>query len=197
MTVTLPTIGQDPWGGALNGALAKIMAGPLPDDRGMLGWAFPPFAAVQQNAIATGVLHLSRIDVHTATTISNIVTSIAVAGVTLTAGQNYLGLYNSSGVLVAQTVDQTAAWGSAGNKTTAITPYVAAAGFYWVAHLSNGTTAPQFLRTFNNPSGLNNVGSVTATSFSATSGAALTALPASFTPGAITPNVVTYWAGIS
>src|SRR5262245_571827 len=198
MTLTFPTIGQDPWGAVLNALLTRIAGDPVPDDRGLITWAYPPTAVREQANPATGVLQVSRIQIRTAATITNLVTSVAVAGVTLTAGQNFMALYDSTGARVGVTADQTAAWGTAGNKTAALTvPYAAAAGFYWVAHLSNGTTAPQFLRTFNNPSGINNLGVTAATAFAATTGAGLTATPASFVPAALTLSLVTYFAAVS
>lgn len=198
MVVTIPTIGQTPWGAALNAVLTRALGEVIADDRGLIAWSWDPHLQPGNGNPATGVLNLTRIQVRAPVTITNVVASVAVAGVTLTAGQNFAALYDSAGNRVGVTADQTAAWGSAGNKTMALTvPYLAATGFYWVALLSNGTTAPQFVRTPTSLSGLNNLGATVATAFSGTFGAAQTTAPATITPGTIAFNSVTYFTAVS
>lgn len=198
MTVTIPTIGQTPWGATLNAVLGQALGEIIADDRGLIAWSFDPQLQPGAGNPTTGVLNLTRVQIRRPATITNLVTSIAVAGVTLTAGQNFAALYDSAGNRVGVTADQTAGWGSAGNKTMALTaPYAAAAGFYWVALLSNGTTAPQFLRTPTSTSGANNLGATVSTAFSGTFGAAQTTTPATITPGTIAFNAVTYFAAVS
>lgn len=197
--VTFPTIGQEPWGATLNTALAQMSSDPQPSDHNVTAWAFAPQAAVGTQNPTAGVLHLTKVLLRAAGTITNVITGVSAAGVGLTANQNFGALYDSTGTRVGVTADQSVAWASSGTKIMALTaPYVAAAGFYWVAILSNaGTSTPTIPRTLNNSSMINNLGSTTATSWSATTGAGLTATPASFTPGTITPNSITLWAAIS
>ena len=198
MTLTFPTIGQEPWGAVLNTLIRQAVSQDLPDDHGLAGWAFPLSAVSAQSAPATGVLQLTRIPVRANQTITNLYCSVGVAGVTLTAGQNFMALYNSAGTRVGVSADQTAAFGSIGNKTVALTaPVAATTGFYWVAWLFNGTTAPQLTRNFTSASLANNLGSTAATSFAGTFGAAQTSTPASFAPGSITQAQNTIWAGWS
>lgn len=198
MTVTIPTIGQTPWGAALNAVLGQALGEVIADDRGLITWSWDPHLQPGAGNPTTGVLNLTRVQIRRPVTITNLVTSVAVAGVTLTAGQNFAALYDSAGNRVGVTADQTAAWGSAGNKTMALTAtYAAATGFYWVALLSNGTTAPQFMRTPTSTSGLNNLGATVSTAFSGTFGAAQTTAPATITPGSIALNPVTYFVAVS
>lgn len=198
MTVTIPTIGQTPWGATLNAVLGQALGEIIADDRGLIAWSFDPQLQPGAGNPTTGVLNLTRVQIRRPVTINNLVTSIAVAGVTLTAGQNFAALYDSAGTRVGVTADQTAAWGTAGNKTMALTaPFAASAAFYWVALLSNGTTAPQFLRTPTSTSGANNLGATVSTAFSGTFGAAQTVTPASITPGTIAFNTVSYFTAVS
>lgn len=198
MVVTIPTIGQTPWGATLNAVLGQALGEVIADDRGLIAWSWDPSLQPGAGNPTTGVLNLTRVQIRRPVTITNLVASVAVAGVTLTAGQNFGALYDSAGTRVGVTADQTAAWGSAGNKTMALTAsYLAAQGFYWVALLSNGTTAPQFVRAPTSTSGLNNLGATVATAFSGTFGAAQTTTPASITPGTIALNPVTYFAAVS
>lgn len=199
MTIIIPTIGQDPWGATLNGTLAKLSAEEQPDDHGCLAWAYPVSATQATAGFTAGVLHLTKVILRQAATITNVITGMNSGGVGLTAGQNFGALYDSTGTRVGVTADQTANWATAGAKIMPLTaPYVAAAGFYWVAFLSNAATStPTVPRTANNATTLNNLGTTAATSFSATSGAALTATPASFVPGALTPANTTFFAAVS
>lgn len=170
----------------------------IPADHGVISWSFEPTSAVNAVALTAGVLQLTRVTIRAATTITNIVIGVNAAGVTLTASQNFAGLYNSAGVLLGSTADQSANWTSTGVKIMPLTGSVsAAADFYWVATLSNGTTPPQVPRSSNSPANLQNLGSTAATSFFATFGSGLTALPASFTPSALTPSQLTWWAAVS
>lgn len=199
MVISLPAIGQDPWGAQLNSDLAQMSSDPQPSDHGVTAWAFAPAAAVGTQNPTAGVLHLTKVLMRVAGTITNVITGISAAGVGLTVNQNFGALYDSTGTRVGVTADQSAAWASSGVKTMALTaPYAAAAGFYWVAILSNAATStPTIPRSLNNSSMINNLGSTVATSWSATTGAALTSAPASFTPGTITPNSITLWAAVS
>jgi hypothetical protein len=126
-----------------------------------------------------------RVNVRAPITCTNVVTYVVAAGTGLTSGQNFAGLYNSAGTLIAATADQTTPWASGGTKTMALTggPYSLAAGFYWVALLSNESagSTPTVLRASNASTSGVEVGYTVATARAATNGAGTT-LPGSITP---------------
>lgn len=126
----------------------------LPSDRGWIAWNMPVQGANGAGIPgAAGILCLYRIRRVPATTITNIVTLCTAAGSVLTSGQCFAALYTAAGALVAQTVDQAAAWASNGVKTMALSSaQPVAAGDYYVGMWHNGTTGPTFLR-WNNSTG--------------------------------------------
>ena len=166
---------------------------------GYLGWNYDPAMGSGSSALTLAALHMIRIDLHAAATINNVVGGVQVIGATLTAGQNLAGLYDASGTLLAQTADQSASWVSTGHKVMALTaPVSAAAGTYYVGLLSNGTTAPSFLRSVGAAASavtINvNLPMTTARWTTATGG---TSLPASVTMSGRTLNGSAIWAGLS
>jgi hypothetical protein len=178
------------------------------NDSGYAAWAFD--SAFQSNAgtsrlITTNVLNLIGLQVRTSTTVSKMDLYVINAGTSLTSGQCFFGLYNSSGSLVAQSVDQSGVWNSAGFKTggtftasAAVTP-----GLYWAALLANGTTMPSFSAV--NDSGnitthiLNGNAAVGVARYATnnTSGTGYASLPSSFTPGSnVGAQVAAWWTAI-
>lgn len=116
-----------------------------PADYGFIAWSYDPATAYANNIITAGQANLMLIPVRAATTITNVITHVAVAGATLTSGQCFAGLFNSSGTLLSATADQSTAWQSVGLKTMALTSAQSvAAGLYYVGIFGNGTTLPQF-----------------------------------------------------
>lgn len=86
-----------------------------------------------------------------ALSVASIVMAVTTAGATLTSGQNFAAIYNSSKALLGQTGDQSTAWTSTGVKSMSISggPVIVPAGFYYVVVWSNGTTKPTFARGSN------------------------------------------------
>lgn len=203
--VTTPTIGQLAWGSPLNAALndlqtqinqRPLQAGWEATDQGLLVWSFDISAAPNSTALTAGVLMMSRVVLRAPATITNLVINVASAGVTLTAAQNFGSLYDAAGNRIGITADQSAVWTSTGLKTMALTaPVPVAAGYYWVAMLSNGTTPP----SLNRGSGVAavNAGSAGATLRFAQTGAGLTTPPASFVPAALTGTSIAWWMAVS
>lgn len=174
---------------------------PLASDQNLIAWAFDPVHAVSLTGTANGTMSLIRVIIRETTTLTNGIYAVVNAGGSLTAGQNFISLYNSSGTRVAISADQTTNMGTSNNIVTApwTTPYVAAAGNYWIALLTNGSTSPDFARAGANAiSNLASVGLTTSTRRFGTFGSGLTAPPASFSTasiGAVTNGL--FWAGVS
>jgi hypothetical protein len=168
-----------------------------PGDHGLIAWANPAPLANDTGQPSSGAVRLIKLTLKRAATISNIWLTITVAGATLTASQNFVGLYTSAGTRVALSADQSSNWTSTGTKSIALTAsYSAAAGDYFVAILSNGTTIPTFSASSSgtNPSNVNLTG---ASLRFANGPSAQTTLPSSITMSSNTAAAAAYWAAVS
>jgi len=172
----------------------------LPSDQGWLAWTYDPIGALNATAPGLGVPTLTRINVRFPVSVTNITMAVNAGGTTLTAGQNFAGLYNSAGTLVGATADQSGNWAGAFFTPQALIggPFTLAAGFYWAAILANAAAAPTFLRAIAAASTtfINGANGPSTARF-ATNGSGQTTLPASITPASNTLIGVSYWAGLS
>lgn len=168
-----------------------------PNERGFISWTQQPESTQSVGtAPPTGSMRLQRHKVRKSTTITNLHVVVLTVGSGLTAGQNFLGLYDSAGNLLAQSADQSTAWTGAGLKTTPLTtPYVAAAGDYYVGILAVGTTPPAFARGHDNSSSFMNGLTASGQHLYISHGAGLTALPATVT--LTTTSGTSFWSGTS
>lgn len=171
------------------------------DDHALLAWAYDPTSVQAGTVVVAGTVQLIKVILRTQQTITNVILHITSAGSGLTASQNFAGLYNSSGTLLSATADQSGTWNSSGLKTIALTTQQTglAAGVYYVAIVSNGTTPPSFGRSASVTAGgaLINVGLTAAASRFATGPAAQTSLPGSITMSSNAQAAVGYWAALS
>lgn len=151
---------------------------------GIKAWAGSP-GNCTSGALTFGRIQLNKVWLRAAATLSTVHLNIAVAGAGLTSSQNFVALYDSSGNQVAISADQTTAWGTTGIKDTAlVTPYAAAAGGYYVAVLSNGsTTAPSLTAHRTSGSAMINYGLTLATARTLQTGTGNTSMPSSITLG--------------
>lgn len=204
------TIGSLAWGGPVNNSLLDLDArvkglrlsqSSTAVDQNLLAWTFDPATNLAASTVTTGSILMAKIALREASSITNLIVSINTAGVGLTAGQNFAGLYTAAGGLLSQTADQTANWGSTGVKVMPLTAPVGTLGgsYLFVAILVNGGTSPAFARGSQLSSGAStiNVGLSTTEARYATSGAGLTSLPGSITMGARTPSAMALWAAMS
>lgn len=176
----------------------------IPSDADFLAWTFDPVACSTGDAPALNTITLARINVRAARSCTSVAIAVTAAGVGLTTGENFVGLYvgqavgtYTAGQLVGTSVDQTSAWGSTGVKagTLAAGPVALPAAFYWAAILPNGGTAPSIARAANVSSSLSNLGMSAAYSRAATAGAG-TVLAASITPSSLTQISSQRWAAL-
>ena len=198
------TLNDDSAGNKMDITIAgtqPISAAPTPEDQNLLTWAFDPISAVSFTATASGSLALIKVWLRQTATITNIIYAISTAGTGMTSGQNFVGLYSSAGVRVGLSADQTANMGGTGIITAALTtPYAAAAGFYWVAILTNSSAASPGLARSGSlaASNLASVGLTASTRRYGSFGTGQTSLPASFTPSSIAAITNgTFWAALS
>jgi hypothetical protein len=163
-----------------------------PQDHSLISWTFDP-ADVQAGSLLTnGTVYLSKVYVRNRATLANVYWWVTAVAVTATAGQNEVGLYDSTGARVGATnVDADIT--STGLKTTAVSATLTP-GWYWVGMVFNASTAPTLARA-TNTTGVGtgvNVGLATAGLRFATNATAQTSLPVSVTPAS---NAATAFAG--
>ena len=178
--------------------------GPAAEDD-FVAWAFD-VAYMGSTAVVPGVgtLALIRVPVRTSRTFSKVWVPLASNGSSLTTGGNWVGLYNSAGALVAASADQTTTWGtgSFAVEQTAMTAQsgfslTLAAGFYWVALLTNATgTGAGFARGASINGTLVN-GSTPAPYRWSSYGSGLTTLPANITLSSATHLQTTFWTALA
>jgi hypothetical protein len=168
----------------------------LPSDHGLLAWTYDPATATSGSNTTSGTLYLAQLNLRTPQTVSKLGIGLSSAAAGVTANQNFLGLYDSSGAKVAAT--------AAGGIDSALTSsgvllaslsasYVAPAGLYWLAFLNNATTPAQVARTSTFAS-TPNVNLSASTYRFAVNGTGLTALPSTITPASNSlTNLITMW----
>ena len=169
-----------------------------PQDMNMKAWTQDPAGCGSVGSASTsGVMYLSRVLLRNAGTVSNLYYTVATAGSGLTAGQNWCGLYDSTGTKLAEGPDQSTVMTSLGTKTVAITPQALAAGSYYIALLTNGTTPPQFMRGNGASGSALNVGLTAATGRFLDFGTGQTTLPASVTLSSAAFNAAARWGAMN
>lgn len=170
-----------------------------PTDRNMLAETYPAGLSTGSTAAATaGRIEFVKIKIPVAISVTNILVQVVTVGNTLTAGQNFIALYNPANGLVGVSADQAAAWVGTGVKTAALAggPFACVAGTYFIAFWYNGTTAPALMRAGTASSLGQNAGLATPQLYQgfADTGLTTTAPP---TMGAQTAASTTWWAGLS
>lgn len=199
MAVTTPVIGQTSWGDEANLAFSTLaQSGWNPNDLGMDVWTHDPLHVVVSTGtgLVSGTVRMVRLPrLAQAETISSVWVHCGIVGVTLTAGQCFLGLYNLAGTRLAVSASIEASFLATGIKQIALTvPYAASAGDdLLVAALFNGTTPPG-LSASTTFSGVVNATLSTANARVADGPAGQTSLPASITMGTRTASAVGVWA---
>jgi hypothetical protein len=195
-------------GGTLTGSLAvtgavSASAGSMgeasPPTHNLISWAFDPALATNSSILTNGTVYLAKMNVSAAVACTKIYWWVTAAGVTATAGQNFVGLYSSAGTLLTSAnVDADVT--STGLKTTTISSQSLTAGtFVWVGMVFNAATAPTMARMagLTGLSAAVNVGLTAPAYRFAINGTAQTSLPASITPASnVVPNFGGPWAAI-
>lgn len=169
-----------------------------PQDHALKAWTQDPAGCGSVGSASTaGVIYLSKVLLRNAGTVSNLYYTVTNAGSGLTAGQNLVGLYDSTGTKLVEAADQTTAMSTTGTKTAAITPQALAAGSYYIALLTNGTTPPQFMRGGGASGSALNVGLTVATGRFLDFGTGQTTLPASITLSSAAFNAAARWGAMN
>lgn len=184
-------------GGTISGNLAvtgHALGQDFPAAHGVASWAYDPALAVNSTQLTGGTLYLVRVNIAAAVNVTKIYWWVANTGSGAVTNQNWVGLYDSSGSLLAS-VNVDSGFSSATLKTTAITSTALAAGaWYWVALLFNASVTPTLARA----SGWTGVDAAANLNLPASAyrfarnGTGLTTLPSSIVPAS---NTGTDFAG--
>lgn len=171
----------------------------IPSANRLIGWTFDPASAtLAQAAPAAGAMQVAKIYLPAGGAIAKVIFQTTVAGTSLTTGQNFIGVYDSTGALIGQSADLTTMFGAVANNTvTLVTPTVSQTpgAEIFVALLWNGTTGPQ-LRGINGTA-IANIGiSAVADNRFSVAGTAQTALP-SVMPTKTATSTISPFVGVA
>jgi hypothetical protein len=194
-------------GTGLQDAAAFGQVPPLPTvtQMGLAGWNYPSILASGAVLAATvGNVLLARVPLYSAPiTITNVLIGLEVVGGTLTASENFIGVYDQGGTQIGTSADQTTAWGSGvGVKTAALAggPFSGSYPFVYVALVANGGTGPSFARAGGGTIGTSLIAlNASAANLPfATNGTGATVLPPTLAYGSnIAANSQAIWVGLS
>lgn len=216
MTFTPIPKGTTSWDVPLNAALADQDAritvnesdisdienaeGFRPNELGFITWNYDPANVSGQSAFTPGTVHMFRMEIKRASMISNIIIGIQTAGNVLTAGQNFAGIYDSSGNQLRITADQSVPWITAQLAVMPLTsPLNVTPGSYYIAVVANGTTAPSVSRSFGAAAvgPIGNAGTTVTNARWANGPTGQTSLPASINMSTRTYGPTGWWAALS
>ncbi|MER6112438.1 glycosyl hydrolase family 28-related protein [Streptomyces hirsutus] len=170
-----------------------------PGDIGFKAWAFDPGAVLGGGSpVVSGTIYLTAVNIRKPTTVSNI--WIAMANTQpVTAGQCWVGLYNSSGTKLVD-VDTSASVNTLGVKTFPVSAQTLPPGLYWIANVINFSgAAPQVMagNTTSNTRAIAN-GALSASQYRFCTNGTGTTLPSSITPASNSiTGMLTLWAALS
>lgn len=153
--------------GYVDAGVAADAAPWVPADHGYLGWTYDPSMTATGTILGTaGLLYVAKVKLASAgLTVTSCVIFLTAAGVTLTAGRNFAALFTAAGGILAQSVDQSTAWQTAGEKICTLSaPQVVPTRYCYVGVWANGSTLPTLARGSSSGSTLLN-GSLSAPNF--------------------------------
>ncbi|MCH5677926.1 hypothetical protein [Streptomyces gilvus] len=165
-----------------------------PANHGLVAWAYDPTHNVNSTVLSSGVIYLTAVYVAASANVTKLYAHFNAAASSITAGQNFMGLYGSDGTRLA-TVNVDSLITSTGLITATVSSTaVTAGGMYWVAQVYNATTPPSVARGAGTTGvgTVTNIGLTAATLRYATNGTSQTSLPASITPSS---NAATAFGG--
>jgi hypothetical protein len=174
---------------------AMVPTGTTPADLGFAQWTYDPGLTSANTTTVAGTVYLARLYLKEPTSITKLWTIINTAGSGATAGQNWLGLYDSTGALVISGgADAIVASNGPVSVTVASTPLTV--GAYWLAVVFNATGQPQLGRTSAAVASSNTPNTSASTLRYAINGTGRTTLATPITPASNTSGSA-FWAGVS
>lgn len=153
--------------------------------------------------ISSGFLYTQKMYLPTRKSLSKLWTALYTGGLLLTAGRNFLALYNAAGTRVGVSADLTTDFATAQVLgASMVTPYDAPAGYYFGGILANGGTPPTFLSGSLLGLGSSSIGNSGLTAANGYRygffGSGLNTTPVSIDPTLIVPNITaSLWMAVS
>lgn len=144
--------------------------------------------------LASGTIYCLRVPIYVtaASGTRTINYNIATAGATLTANQNLVAAYSSTGAQLGSTsADQSTTWTSTGPAATTVGTFAVTSGtIIYVMFLSVGTTCPKFsgIGSGSNGTQLANVGLTGASLVASRQNTGQTTMPASIVPASLSTS---------
>jgi len=139
--------------GSTPSALPNVVTQPgasvEPSDYGLIAWSYDAGLASQSSTtVSGGTLYLTAVYPRAAFNSTKVYFSVATVGVTPTAGDNWIGLYNTSGTLLASKGIDSNVTAGVGLQTITWTSATGAqpAGQYWIGFYFNAGTEPTLYR---------------------------------------------------
>jgi hypothetical protein len=168
----------------------------MPHTQGLLAWTDVPTSIGTGTAGIAGTLNLSALYIPADSPCTRLFWGNNAGGVTPTAGQNFVSVINSAGVVLASVnVDAKVANTGIQTETLALS---LTAGMYWVGFLFNAATLPSVYRTGPLNGTLNNLGIALPQQYvAAKNGTGLTAMPASIDPTQNVAQVPYFFAALA
>lgn len=167
-----------------------------PRSRGLIGWSTDPGNVSAGTTMTLGTVYLVGVYVNRSVSATTIYWGFTTTAVTSpTAGQCFVGLYNSSGTrLVTAAVESVA--NATGLNATTISSTALTPGLYWVGLVFNGSGAGTHYRAGSLTSSVLNIGVSAASYQFATNGTSQTSLPSNITPSSNTGGATAFFVAI-
>jgi hypothetical protein len=179
---------------------AALVGQATPRSHNLVAWTGDPVSASSPSAPTTGNMYLLGVYVSRYASVTKLWVGVNSAGSGATAGQNFLGLYNSAGTLLASVGVDSLVTSSAGAFSGTISSTAVIPGMYWVAVLLNvsGST-PQLVRHASAAASAALMYTVnqTGAGLRFAQQNTLTALPSPLTPSSNLTTSNPFWAAIS
>lgn len=168
-------------------------------DHGLTAWTYDPALVANGTTSTSGTVYLMKLVLRYSATINKVMLSITNAASGVTANQNFVGIYDSTGsrlaVTTAGSIDAGIASSGVLTATLSTSPTLAA-GTYWIGFVNNATTPVQLGRMGSFASTPNANLSQANYRF-AVNGTSQTSLPSSITPSSNTSTgSITAWGAI-
>lgn len=185
-------------GGVLDGNGRDEIAGTVAADHGLKAWNYDPVAALNSSTLVSGTLYLVKVTLRHSTLVSEIVVMCTTGATTLTTNENFVAIFDSTGVRKAVTPDMSGGsfMGAGANpQTYPLGPVTLAAGDYWIGILCNASV-PITLSRSAGIGDLINMNLPAATYRFASNGTGRTTMPSSITPSSNTESALSFWMAL-
>jgi hypothetical protein len=156
-----------------------------PQDHGLEAWSVDPSRASSSTLLTNGTQYFAALYVRNRVTITKLHFLVGTAAVTATAGQNWIGIYNSSGTKLADVgIDSLVT--AAGPQVATISSTTLTPGIYWIGFVCNAATAVTLARAGGISAAGNSMNLTAANLRFFVNGTGKTTLDASITPASNT-----------